>query len=121
LSAHDKNFNVRLPDELIADVQRRIIDLGGQSKGFSQTSVIRTLLEEWVGGKRVVEMSPPSSATKALNDDMERLTVILEDGTPTERDSIRGVIKTVSGAVKARMSQNPSRQRSKPKPQKKAG
>ena len=121
MSAHDKNFNVRLPDGLIADVQRRIIDLGGQAKGFSQTSVIRSLLEEWLGGKRAIEIVPPSATLKAVNDDLERLKLILEHGAPSERDPIRGVIKTVSASVEARMSKNPSHSRSKPKPQKRAG
>lgn len=121
LSEQSKTFSVRLPETLIADVQRRIIDLGGQPKGFSQTSVVQTLLEEWVGGKRIIEITPPASATKGVHDDMERFRSILEDGMPSERDPLRGIIKTVSDAIKARISKNPTRSRSKVQPKKKAG
>lgn len=105
----------------MAEFQQRIITLGGQPKGYNQESVIRALLEDWLGGKRTIEIVPQSASPKAIQDDMERLRSILETGSPSERDSVRGVIKAVSDAIQVRAAQNPSRPRSKPKPQKKAG
>lgn len=108
-----------MPQPLIAALKQRILDLGGQSKGYSQTSVVSALIEDWLGGRRSIEIVPPAVGSKALQDDLARLTAILEHGSPSQRESIRGVIKTVSEAVE--VSQNPSRSRTTPKPKKKAG
>jgi hypothetical protein len=121
VSDSEKTFTVRLSPDLIARVQRKIVDSGGQAKGYSQTSVVRELLEAWLGGTRSIELVPPSVAPKAINEDLERLKAILELGSHSQREAVRGVIKTVSEAIHAGSSPNPSRSRTPPKARKKVG
>lgn len=80
----------------------KLAQLGGVPAGYSFQSVLEELLAEWSGGKREVEPQPEKPVADRYREDLDRLLDVLEHGSPSERELVRGLVKHHAEALHAR-------------------
>lgn len=100
-----KKITVFLPDDVHTASAVKLAEKGGKPKGFSFQSVITSLLREWAGGARAV--IPEASKVEIpgpdrYRDDLARLLRVLENGSPGDRQLIRGMITMADDALAGR-------------------
>lgn len=109
MKANGKKITVFLSEDLHKSARVKIAEI---NTSFQQ--VLITLLGEWATGKRQAAIPPPAPRSiqpDKYGEDMERLQFIMENGTPQQKEWIRGNLKTFVQAIHGHPNATPFRKR----------
>jgi hypothetical protein len=94
-----KNLTIRLLDNV-----RLPAAAAAAALDSTLQAVVEQFLREFGSGGRTIVLPPPSEPTfpAKYEKDVDSLIWILEHGTPSDRTTIRGILKTSAEAVRSR-------------------